>query len=148
MDVVPNGNAFSAGGDQVFLFTGTVAAPSLVYGIDWGNAMGWDATATDANTSADPAVTSAPGGIGDVHTVSLGANPTYRFTGTTTGTPAELLAAISDPSNWSTTSDSEWRGGNFTVVPEPRHYALLTGGGLLGFALVLRGRRHSTSSLV
>ena len=106
-------SSLNASGEQLFLFTGTKASPTLVYGADWGNTQGWDADSTGTGDSADPAVSG--GGLDDEETVSIAGNP-VKYTGTKTGTKAQLLAAIANFNNWSTTSDTSWGDGNFTIV--------------------------------
>jgi len=109
------GAGFNAAGDQVFLMLGTVASPTLLYGIDWSNTAGWDADAADSSTSADPAVSG--GGLADAHTVSVGADVSWKYTGTRTGTRDDLLTAIADSNNWAITAETVWADGAFTVEP-------------------------------
>jgi hypothetical protein len=123
---VPCGSVFdvpasslSGDGDQVFLFTGTLAAPSLLWGVDWGNASGWNEDASDANTSADPAVTG--GGLSDSQTVSLSSYDSHRYTGGRTGTVTEITAWVADPANWTAVASTNWGEARFSVsVPYAR----------------------------
>ena len=42
--------SLSASGDQLFLFTNTVAAPKLMFAVDWCSAQGWDADGPPSGT--------------------------------------------------------------------------------------------------
>ena len=111
------GTTLSIFGDQVFLYTNTLAAPTLLFGMDWGNAQGWDPNATNSYTSADPAATTPPA-LATGLTLSLGNSNAYTYAGLRVGTQTELLAAIADPSNWvvvSTSDNNSWTGGVFTI---------------------------------
>ena len=103
----PAGLAFSASGDQVLLYTGPDAAPAFVYALNnEGNAV-WQADATDSNTSALPA-----GLVSGATAVALVEADNAAYTGPTAGSRGELLALISDPSNWTTSDDA------FPAFPE------------------------------
>ncbi|MBP7276282.1 MAG: PEP-CTERM sorting domain-containing protein [Kiritimatiellae bacterium] len=118
----------SGSGDQIIVFTGDVSTPTYIYGANWANS-GWVAGATSSNNSKAPTA--------NVHVGSL---DNFQYAGTQSGTRNDLLAAISNPANWNTGSDSAaytWTGGNFTVIPEPASIGLL---GMFGVAALLRRR--------
>ncbi|MCB1560855.1 MAG: cadherin-like domain-containing protein [Xanthomonadales bacterium] len=80
-------------------FTGTLASPTVIYAAN-SEGTGWQADATSSNTSA------LPTGLVD-GTTAVALTPeadNWAYTGTTSGTPAELLAAIGNVANW--TSDN------------------------------------------
>lgn len=108
-------SGLNASGEQLFLFRGTLATPTLLYGVQWGSAGGWTDEATSPSTSADPALTG--GGLNDEHTVELGTGAAWRYTGVTSGTRPALLSAIADAANWTTNAAATWTGGDFTVAP-------------------------------
>jgi predicted extracellular nuclease len=86
---------FSAAGDQLIAFTGTQAAPTLIYAIN-SEGTGWQATAADTNTSALP-----PGLTDGVHAVALTPeSDNWAYSGTTSGTAAALRTAIGTVANW------------------------------------------------
>lgn len=109
--------SLSASGDQLFLFTNTVAAPKLMFAVDWGSAQGWDADGTTTGTSADP-TTTVPPVLPPELAVSLGSLRAYIYTGTLVGTKAELLASISNVANWAAAdaaNSNAWDRGSFDV---------------------------------
>lgn len=81
-------------GDQLLAYQGEEAAPSFLYGL---NSEGdtWQDDATTARESALP-----PGLETGVTAVALSEVDNAIYAGPTSGTRAELLAAISDPANW------------------------------------------------
>ncbi len=113
------GTGFSNSGDQVFLFTGTVASPTLLYGVDWGNAAGWDGNATSSNTSALPtSLTSGNNSTTFDYGISLGTAVSYTYTGTRTGNATSILGAIANSSNWTSgdATNNSFTLGNFTIT--------------------------------
>ncbi|NJN30704.1 MAG: Hint domain-containing protein [Synechococcales cyanobacterium RM1_1_8] len=89
-------------GDQVIAYQGTAEAPTFIYAAQT-NSSEFQSTATNSNTSALP-----PGLTLGLTAVAVGAGPglgdefdnsTYNEL-LTDGTKAELLAAISNASNW------------------------------------------------
>jgi len=136
-------SSLNASGEQMFLFTGTKASPTLVAGINWNNS-GWITSGTVASdTSYEPnqgtgALTS---GV-DYLTLNISSSSSLRYNGTLTGTAAQLRTAISNPANWvaSSTSDQSWTGGTFSVTaaPEPATFGIV----LLGGAILTLRRRH------
>ncbi|HAC65731.1 MAG TPA: endonuclease [Cyanothece sp. UBA12306] len=96
-----NGVAFSASGDQIIAYQGTDTNPTFIYALNSEGSNGeWQSDATSSNTSALPT-----GLVNGETAVALDEIDNAIYTGTTSGTKAELLAAISDKSNW-TGSDS------------------------------------------
>lgn len=89
------GVAFNVDGDQILVYQGTDANPTFIYAADFADSNGTFAgDATSTTTSALP-----PGlTLGTTAVAIPQDDGAYR--GTTTGTQAELLAAISDPANW------------------------------------------------
>lgn len=90
----------STSGDQITAFQGTLVSPTILFSVDFadGNAA-YAADATNSNTSAVPTGLT----FGDTALAFGGDNAAY--TGPTTGTQAEILAAIADEDNW-TQSDT------------------------------------------
>jgi len=106
-----SGPAFSAGGDQILVYQGAASDPYFVYALN-SEGDGWQDDATSSNTSA------LPSDLENGRTaVALGEVDNATYTGPTSGTREELLAAISDPPNW--TGDDGARqtlpSGPFTV---------------------------------
>jgi predicted extracellular nuclease/Ca2+-binding RTX toxin-like protein len=99
--IVGSGNFnASATGDAILAYTGSAASPVFLFGVDFadGNTT-WAADATNSNTSA------VPTGL-TVGTTALAFNlDNGVYTGPTSGTQAELQAAIANPANW-TLNDS------------------------------------------
>lgn len=88
----------SASGDQIIAFCGTVAAPSLIAGINFnGTAGSWDADATSSNTSA------APAGVPAANAIPFGEidNVAFNCSDVPPGADcATLTAAVQDPANY------------------------------------------------
>ena len=87
---------FSASGDQILAYQGDASNPTFIYGLNSeGNPGAWQSDATSSNTSALPA------GLVDGETaVAIDEIDNAVYTGTTSGTRAELLAAIGNSANW------------------------------------------------
>jgi gliding motility-associated-like protein len=127
-------------GDQIFAFTGSVAAPTLLAGLSMnhdngGGVSGWDAALTPATFAADRSVLPAALASGAQNmSIVLHDDPgdpafntgfTARFqktggAGTLTGTPAVILAQLNNPVNWEKKSDGSsyspfLAGETFTV---------------------------------
>ncbi|BAB77800.1 ExeM/NucH family extracellular endonuclease [Anabaena sp. FACHB-709] len=97
----PSNFALNASGDSLIIYTGTLASPTLIYALSSGN---WT-NATSASTSAEPS--GANGGTLETGktTVAITTNGTNGYySGATAGTQVELLAAISNPANWTASS--------------------------------------------
>ena len=137
----PSNFALNATGDSLIAyqgsFNGTTGAltGSLLYATQTYGA--WNADATNASTSAAP--TSANLGSLVTGTTALAISTANGYySGTTTGTRTQLLAAIADATNWTTstamTSTSAWATA-FTV-PAPGAAALV------GVAGIITARRR------
>ena len=89
--------AFSASGDQIIAYQGDSSNPTFIYALNSeGNPGVWQSDATSSNTSALPT-----GLVNGETAVALDEVDNAVYTGITSGTKQELLAAISDQSNWS-----------------------------------------------
>jgi autotransporter-associated beta strand protein len=99
----PSNFSFNNSGDSLIAYTGALATPTLVYGLQQGAA--WDADATSASTSSEP--TSANHGtlVSRVTTNAFGSNNGYYSAGMTTGTKTLLQIAIANATNWTATAD-------------------------------------------
>ncbi|MCH2248006.1 MAG: ExeM/NucH family extracellular endonuclease, partial [Crocosphaera sp.] len=93
---------FSASGDQIIAYQGDDSNPSFIYALNSeGNPGVWQSDSTSSNTSALPT-----GLVNGETAVALNEIDNAVYTGITTGTKEELLAAISDNSNWSGSNSS------------------------------------------
>lgn len=89
--------AFSTGGDQIFAYQGSQSSPTFIAGLSMNGA--WDADATDSKTSALPSALTLGVSANEINPERD--NAVYNCT-TTTGTVAELRAAINNGANWTT----------------------------------------------
>ncbi len=117
----PSNFALNASGDSLIIYTGTLASPTLIYALNSGN---WSLNATSASTSAEPSA--ANGGTLETGTttVAITTNGTNGYySGSTSGTQAELLAAISNAANWTASSTitdiSNWASSFTLFQPLP-----------------------------
>ncbi|AFY46475.1 Ca2+-binding protein, RTX toxin [Nostoc sp. PCC 7524] len=101
----------SASGDQIFIYTGTVANPVFIYGAHFATATNWLSSGSNSTNTSNipPGLSTAVGTAFYVGNFDNG-----YYTGTTTGTKAELLAAISNTTNWQRNdtgplSQSNWK---------------------------------------
>lgn len=95
-DVGNNGLNLSSSGDQILAFQGASSSPTFIAAINFDGST-WVADATSSNNSALPA------GLTDAtNAVSVPEADNMIYSGTTSGTEAELLAAINNASNWTT----------------------------------------------
>jgi len=87
----------AVGGDQIIVYQGAAATPTILFAIDFadGNTT-YAGDATNANTSA------VPTGLTFGTNALAFSLDNVGYTGTTTGTRAEILAAIADETNWTT----------------------------------------------
>jgi hypothetical protein len=94
--VTLSGLDLDAAGDQIIAYQGSAATPTVLYLVDFGdgnNTLAGDAT--DGNSTAlPPGVTLGSGAVAVAFNNAV-------YAGTTTGTPAQVFAAISDVNNWS-----------------------------------------------
>lgn len=93
-----NGTALnlSASGDQIFAFQGSNTSPQFLYGAHFASTDDWiTGTSNSANTSNLPSI------LESGKTAFYGGNfDNAYYSGITTGTRAELLAAITNAANW------------------------------------------------
>ncbi|MCK4661307.1 MAG: Ig-like domain-containing protein [Bacteroidales bacterium] len=113
-----NGMSLSGSGDQIFAFQGLSTVPNFIFGYN-SEGTGWQADATSSNTTALP-VTLTDGT--DAIALNEIDNAVYDES-TTTGTQAELLAAICNIANWS--------GSNTVLQTMPSGPFTVTGGSTL-----------------
>jgi len=104
----------ASAGDQIFIFQGAAATPSLIFGLNY-NGSGWVASATSSNTTALPPT------LVDGDTALNLSGATERdngyYNGTTTGSPEQLRAAIANPANWVTSFTFQtWPDWSFDVT--------------------------------
>lgn len=104
--------AFSASGDQILAYQGDDSNPSFIYGLN-SEGSSWQSDATDSNTSALPI-----GLTNGTSAIALNEIDNAIYTGITSGTQAELLAAIADTANWSGSNSSRQTlpSSSFTVA--------------------------------
>ena len=88
------GPRFSEDGDQLLAYQGEEAAPAFLYALN-NEGDAWQADATSSNDSALPA-----GLENGTTAVALSEVDNAAYTGPTSGTRVELLAATGDPANW------------------------------------------------
>ena len=113
---VVSGVAFAATGDQILAYQGLASNPTFLYGLNSDGSVGeWQTDATSANTSALPS-----GLVNGTTAIALPEIDNTIYNGTTTGTKAELLAAIGDASNWlgSNSTRQTLPTANFTVLSD------------------------------
>ncbi|NEP89472.1 MAG: ExeM/NucH family extracellular endonuclease [Okeania sp. SIO2C2] len=108
--------AFSVDGDQIIAYQGDSSNPTFIYGLNsQGNPGVWQSDSTSPNTSALPT-----GLVNGETAVALDEIDNAVYTGITSGTQAELLAALGDNSNWS--------GSNSTRQTMPTNPFSVSGG--------------------
>ena len=106
----------ASGGDSLLAYQGTAAAPVFLFGINNTTAGIWDADGTNANTSALPSGLAAGSSA-----LALPKKDNYAYGGAlTSGTAAQLRAAIATAGNW---------GGDDTNVPDAPNAFTVTDGG-------------------
>ncbi len=89
------GISLSASGDSLIAYQGTAAAPTLLYAVDLADGNGvFAASATNSNTSG------LPTGLSLGQTAVALPQDNVAYNGPTSGTKAEILAAIANPANW------------------------------------------------
>ncbi|HEX8485483.1 Calx-beta domain-containing protein [Sphingomonas sp.] len=104
----------STSGDQIIAYTGTATSPNLLFAVDFsdGNTT-YAGDATSSNTSA------VPTGLVFGDTALAFATDNAAYSGPTSGSRTEILAAIADEANW-TTDDA-------AGVAYPASFAVATG---------------------
>jgi hypothetical protein len=133
---------FSAGGDQIFAYTGTIVrsiftpgdyqgdagAATFLYGLDFGNA-GW-------GIGAGTSCSHVPAGLstGAFTAVYVDDRDNGYYSGIQTGTVSELKRAIANPANWTTSdarlSPSLWPS-HFEVLQDAAIFEFTRNGALL-----------------
>jgi hypothetical protein len=108
---------FSTSGDQIIAYQGDASTPTPIYALNDEGAAVWQTDATSTNTSALPT-----GLVNGETAVALNELDNVVYVGITTGTRADLLAAIGNPANWSG-SDATRQ----TMPPGP--FTITDGGG-------------------
>ncbi len=117
----PAGFSLNSTGESLIVFTGSLAAPNLIYALSSGT---WSTNATSASTSAEPIAANGGTLVSGVTTVQLTTNGGTNgyYSGTGTGTKNELLASLANTANWTTASarlaNTNWKS-NFTVQTVP-----------------------------
>jgi autotransporter-associated beta strand protein len=86
---------FSASGDQILAYTGAEATPTFLFALNNEGAAVWQSDATNSNTSALP-----PGLTNGTNALALNEVDNAAYSGTTSGTAAQLRAAICNAANW------------------------------------------------
>ena len=101
---------FSTSGDQILAYQGADASPTFLYAVN-NEATGWQASATNANTSALP-----PGLTEGTTAIALNEIDNAAYSGSVSGTRAELLALIGSQSNWTLNdTTNQTAPGSFSV---------------------------------
>lgn len=102
----------STAGDQIIAYQVNGAVITPIFAVDFAdNNTSWSTNATSSNTSAVPA------GLAAGSTALAFGPDNAAYTGPTSGTQTQLLAAIANPANW-TTDDNNPVGyqPSFTVI--------------------------------
>ncbi len=106
--------AFSTSGDQIIAYQGDDNNPNFIYALNSeGNTGEWQSNATNSHTSALPT-----GLINGATAVALPEIDNAIYTGITSGTQNQLLAAISNPNNWSGSDSTQQTlpSASFTIT--------------------------------
>ena len=143
----------SASGDQVFMGLsafpdigdstkpGSSYSGTLIYGLDFNGAAGWDSDATTANNSALPTALNTL-----YYNFALASVDNGQYTGSRTGsTVEEFKALIHNAANWTVedAGTTVLNSGDFSIVPEPASAGLLLAAGLgFGFRRLRRKERE------
>ncbi len=112
-DAISGSLALSSSGDQILAYQDDAGTPVFLFALH-SNGTGFDADATSSNTSALPAGLT----LGE-SAVAVPEADNISYTGPTTGTAAELRAAIGDVNNW-TADDTSYTPppASFVVTPD------------------------------
>lgn len=105
---------FNVNGDQIIAYQGTVATPTLLYAVDFADSnTTFAADATSTTTSA------LPTGLALGTSAAAFGQDNGTYAGPTSGTRAQLQAAIADPANWtlSNTTQQTPPAGPFALAP-------------------------------
>lgn len=126
--------AFSASGDQILAYQGADTNPTFVYALN-SEGSGWQSDATSSNTSALPL------GLTDgTSAIALSEIDNSIYTGITSGTKAELQAAIGDPANWTGSNSSR------QTIPSTSFTVTDAGGGGTGSIEIFINEIHYDNS--
>jgi hypothetical protein len=130
--VTGSGFGLSSGGDQVIVYTGTAAAPNYITAL---TSNGWIA----ANTTCNGSLSMIPAGLTDGTSAANLSTATGNdngnavnayYTGTQTGTPAQLKASILNPANWiavaGSTAPQTWPVWNFPSSPAVQNITVIS----------------------
>jgi hypothetical protein len=130
--VTGSGFGLSSGGDQVIVYTGTAAAPNYITAL---TSNGWIA----ANTTCNGSLSMIPAGLTDGTSAANLSTATSNdngnavnayYTGTQTGTPAQLKASILNPANWiavaGSTAPQTWPAWNFPSSPAVQNITVIS----------------------
>ncbi len=117
-----NGTVLSYAGDQVFLYQGTEASPTLITGCSWNvesssSDSNWDGSATSTMTSALP--NQLTNGVNAIwlHASGPTEKDNFRYNcSVTTGSADVLRSAINNLSNWSV---DDLNTTPYTIYPFP-----------------------------
>lgn len=118
-----SGMNFSTGGDQILVFTGDASSPTLIFAVNGASQIFSDPlNVTNSSRTALPA-----GLTQGVNAVAVGAGTgdedeydNVYYAGITTGTKAEVLAAVANPVNWI--------GDNANYAPYTEDFTVIGGG--------------------
>ena len=138
--------AFQTSGDQIFIYQGaegTTTASTFIYGLNNSQSTNnagigkWVESGTITGLGAEQTLSYRPSGlvdgtsavvlttnVGNTSSGTSGSTAVYgfdnmKYAGTTSGTKAELLAAIGDPANWEGDNANQYDFsaiGNFTLT--------------------------------
>ena len=91
--------SLAAGGDQLLVYTGTRSSPSFVFGFSSSPWVTDGSTAITSTNSICPAELMTGS---EVSEVSLGKVDNAGYSGATSGSSGDILALVSNSSNWLT----------------------------------------------
>ena len=100
-------------GDNIFIFEGSTAAPTFIW--SWKNDGPYDADSTSNSTTALPATLTLGTNAMTIETTEDGTDNS-RYVGPTSGTPAQLAAAIANPANWEKAENFPFPGGGNDIT--------------------------------
>jgi len=106
-DLGSNGFNLSSSGDQVIAFQGSGATPTFVFAIQ-SNSTEWQVGSNDSNQSDLPTGLTA-GSTAIAYGAGSGTEDEYDniyYTGTTSGTKGDILAAVANTDNWEGSNSS------------------------------------------
>ncbi len=126
-----NGAVLSYTGDQVFIYQGPYSDPTFIAGVHFNveassDTSNWDGSSSSNKTSALPG--QLTNGVNAIWLYEQGSEPTERdnfiYDGSvTSGTPAQLRAAINNLDNWNVDSSNSIP---YTINPFPYSFTVLS----------------------